>query len=153
MANCVCDSIECRYKDFCGAYNSTNNMTEYDILKQEGTMCEQIWNSKPCKLNENGVPERGLTHYHMCDFEILSFKHCKNRRQLEKTVEKKCKEYLVSIGKERDEYMCCCDTCIHDRYLTVSEETEDLILNIATLGLDVKMKELDGDIDAKGLDC
>ena len=40
--------------------------------------------------------------------------------------------------------MCCCDHCIHERYLTVSEETEDLILNIATLGLDVKMKELEG---------
>ena len=39
-------------------------------------------------------------------------------------------------GKERDECMCCCDECIHDRYLTVSEETEGLILNIATLGLD-----------------
>lgn len=136
MAECICDSIDCRHKNLCGAYNSTSNMTECDILKQEENMCNQIWNSNPCQLNENGIPERGLTHYHMCDFEILNFKYCKNRRQLEKTVENKCKEYLASIGKERDECMCCCDECIHDRYLTVSEETEDLILNIATLGLD-----------------
>jgi hypothetical protein len=111
-------------------------MNDYEILKQEESLCNDIWNSKPTQ---------DLTHYHMCDFEILNFRYCKNRRQLEKTVEKKCKEYLASIGQERDEYMCCCDTCIHDRYLTVSEKTDGLILNIATLGLDYRtMKGKDG---------
>ncbi len=111
-------------------------MTDYEILKQAESLCNDIWNSKPTQ---------DLTHYHMCDFEILNFRYCKNRRQLEKTVEKKCKEYLASIGQERDEYMCCCDTCIHDRYLTISEETDGLILNIATLGLDYRiMKGKDG---------
>lgn len=139
MAERACDILNCRHKDLCGAYNSTNNMTEYEILKQEENMCNKIWDSRPCKLQEDGNSYRGLTHYHMCDFEILNFKCCKNRKQLEKTVAKKCKEYLASIGKERDEYMCCCDECIHDRYLTVSEETEGLILNIATLGLDYRV--------------
>ena len=136
MEEKACDILNCRHKDLSGAYNSTNNITEYEILKQEENMCNQIWDSKLCKLHEDGNSYRDLTHYHMCDFEILNFHNCKNRRQLEKVVEKKCREYLASIGKERDECMCCCDECIHDRYLTVSEETEGLILNIATLGLD-----------------
>lgn len=139
MREKACDILGCTHKDFCGAYNSTNNITEYEILKQEENMCNKIWDSKPCYLHENGMPYRNLMHYHMCDFEILNFRYCKNRRQLEKTVEKKCKEYLASIGQERDECMCCCDHCIHDRYLTVSEETEGLILNIATLGLDYRV--------------
>ena len=113
MAEKACDIVDCGLKDLCGAYNSTNTMTEYDVLKQEENMCNKIWDSNPCKLHEDGDCYRGLTHYHMCDFEILNFKHCKNRRQLDKLVEKKCKEYLASIGKERDEYMCCCDHCIH----------------------------------------
>ena len=150
MAECICDRIECRHKDFCGAYNSTNSMAEYEILKQEETMCNQIWNSKSCHFNANGVPERGLIHYHMCDFEILNFKYYKNRRQLEKAVEKKCKEYLASIGQERDECMCCCDTCIHDRYLTVSEETDGLILNIATLGLDYRKRQSEENDEVEG---
>lgn len=136
MAERACDILKCRHKDLCGAYNSTNNITDYEILKQEVGMCNQIWDSRPCKLHDDGNSYRGLTHYHMCDFEILNFHNCRNRKQLEKVVEKKCKEYLASIGKERDECMCCCDECIHDRYLTVSEETEGLILNIATLGLE-----------------
>lgn len=113
-------------------------MREYEILKQEEDMCHKIWSLKQYE---------GLQHYHMCDFEIVNFHNCKSRRKLNKLVEKKCKEYLASIGKERDEYMCCCDNCIHERYLTVSEETEDLILNIATLGLDIKIKELESDED------
>lgn len=119
-------------------------MTDYEILKQEENFCNKIWKSQPIKVTKDGFEYVALQHYHMCDFEILNFYTCKNRRKLDKVVEKKCKEYLASIGKERDEYMCCCDHCIHQRYLTVSEETEDLILNIATLGLDVKMKELEG---------
>lgn len=109
-------------------------MTEYEILKREEDFCHNIWSSKNYE---------GLQHYHICDFEIINFKCCKNRRQLNKIVEKKCKEYLASIGQERDEYMCCCDTCIHDRYLTVSEEADGLILNIATLGLDNRKKSED----------
>lgn len=145
MKELACDKVSCRNRDYCGAYNSTNNITEYEILKQEEDMCNKIWDSKPCYFHESGAMKRDLEHYHMCDFEILNFRYCKNRRQLEKTVEKKCKEYLASIGQERDECMCCCDNCIHDRYLTVSEETDDLILNIATLGLDRKMRELESD--------
>ena len=119
-------------------------MTEYEILKKEEALCDAIWASKPLETSEDGHQYIPLRHYHMCDFEILHFFHCKNRKQLNKLVGKKCKEYLASIGRERDEYMCCCDNCIHERYLTVSEETEDLILNIATLGLDYKTKELEG---------
>ena len=112
-------------------------MAEYEILKQEEDLCNAIQDSRQCD---------GLQHYHMCDFEIMHFKYCRNRRQLEKVVEKKCKEYLASIGQERDECLSCCDYCIHDRYLTVSEKTEDLILNIATLGLDNRKKSEDDDV-------
>lgn len=118
-------------------------MTEYEILKQEENLCDAIWASRLPETTEEDLQYTPLQHMHMCDFDILYFRRCKNRRQLDKLVEKKCKEYLASIGKERDECMCCCDECIHDRYLTISEETEDLILNIATLGLDMKMKELE----------
>ena len=72
-------------------------MTDYEILKQEEGLCNDIWNSKSVQ---------DLTHYHMCDFEILNFRYCKNRRQLEKVVEKKCKEYLASIGQEREMSAC-----------------------------------------------
>jgi hypothetical protein len=139
----ICDSLGCRYRKVCSAYNSMSNITDYDILKQEEDMCDKIWDSKLCKLHENGMPYKNLQHEHMCDFEILNFRYCKNRRQLKKLVEKKCKEYLASIGKERDEDLCCCDHCIHERYLTISADTEDLILNIATLGLDNKINELE----------
>lgn len=114
-------------------------MNDYEILKKSEDMCHEIWNTQPLEPTEDGIGWKALQHYHMCDFEILNFHNCKNRRQLEKTVEKKCKEYLASIGQERDECMCCCDHCIHDRYLTVSEETDGLILNIATLGLDYRV--------------
>ena len=117
-------------------------MTDYEVLKKEEGLCDNIWSSHQYER---------LQHYHMCDFEILNFKYCKNRKQLEKIVKKKCKEYLASIGQERDECMCCCDTCIHDRYLTVSEKTEDLILNITTLGLD--NRKLESDVDGKDIDC
>ena len=147
MEEKACDILGCTHRDFCGAYNSTNMITEHEILKKEEDFCNQIWDSKPCVLHENGMPYRHLTHHHMCDFEILNFRYCKNRRQLEKVVEKKCKEYLASIGQKRDECMCCCDTCVHDRLLTVSEETEDLILNIATLGLDERKKWLESDVN------
>lgn len=143
MPELACDIHGCTRRDLCGAYNKTNTITEYEILKKEEELCHAIWDSKPCIWHENGMPYRNLQHYHMCDFEILNFHYCKNRRQLEKIVEKKCKEYLASIGQERDECMCCCDTCIHSRYLTVSEETEDLILNIATLGLDNRKRSED----------
>ena len=128
-------------------------MTEYEILKKEEILCHTIWASKSMEATEEGCQYTPLQHMHMCDFDILYFLRCKNRRQLDKLVEKKCKEYLASIGKERDEYMCCCDECIHDRYLTISEETEDLILNIATLGLDERMKTLEGDINGEDTDC
>lgn len=119
-------------------------MIEYEILKKEEKLCDTIWASKYIESIEANLPDTPLQHMHICDFEILNFRYCKNRKQLEKLVIKKCKEYLASIGKERDECMCCCDHCIHERYLTISEETEDLILNIATLGLDDKIKELEG---------
>ena len=115
-------------------------MNDYEILKKEETLCRTIWASTPPETTEDGRQRTPLQHEHMCDFEILNFRYCKNRRKLDKLVEKKCKEYLASIGRERDECMCCCDDCIHDRYLTVSEETEDLILNIATLGLDERIR-------------
>ena len=115
-------------------------MNDYEILKKEETLCNTIWASKPLETIEDGRQRIPLQHEHMCDFEILYLRYCKNRRKLDKLVEKKCKEYLASIGRERDECMCCCDHCIHDRYLTVSEETEDLILNIATLGLDERIR-------------
>ena len=102
-------------------------MTDYEILKKEESLCNQIWAIEPY---------RDFMHYHRCDFELIHFRHCKNLKQLDKLVEKKCKEYLKSIGQKRDKDMWCCDHCIHDRYLTVSEKEEDLVLNIATLGLD-----------------
>lgn len=141
MAEQFCES--CPHNTTCGAYKSDVNLSDYEILKREEKMCNEIWDSKPCKMHANGEVYMDLDHYHMCDFEILNFQCCKNRKTLEKLVEKKCKEYLASMGQERDECMCCCDTCIHDRYLTVSAETEGLILNIATLGIDNRIKELE----------
>ena len=149
MAEKVCDVLGCRHKDLCGAYNSTNTITEYEVLKQEEDFCNKIWDLNPCRIHENGMPYKDLRHEHMCDFEILNFRYCKNKRKLEKLVEQKCREYLSSIGKERDECMCCCDGCMHERYLTISCETEDLILNIATLGLDNKMKALESEVNGE----
>ena len=140
----------CIHNNVCGAYKSETNITEYEILKQEENFCNTIWDSTPCKMHDNGVPYRNLWHDHMCDFEILNFRYCKNRKQLDKLVEKKCKAYLASIGKERDECMWCCDECIHSRYLTISCETEDLILNIATLRLD--SRKLESDVNGKDID-
>ena len=128
-------------------------MTDYEILKKSEDMCHEIWKTQPLEPTEDGIGWIALQHYHMCDFEILNFHNCKNRRRLNKVVEKKCKEYLTSIGQERDECMCCCDHCIHDRYLTVSEKTDGLILNIATLGLDHRVIKAESDVDGENMEC
>ena len=107
-------------------------MKDIDILRHEEEFCHKLWRdyyeSRECITD---APLK-FDHMHVCDFELYNFRYCKNRRQLNKLVERKCKEYLSSIGKERDKWMTCCDECVHDRYMTISEETPELILNIST---------------------
>ena len=115
-------------------------MKDIDILKYEEQMCYNIWEEKYKEREEKGDEYTNLDHMHVCDFELCNFKYCKNRKKLDKLVEKKCKEYLSSIGEERDEELNCCDYCIHDRYVTISVDNPELILNIATLNLDGKYR-------------
>lgn len=111
-------------------------MNDYEILKQEEIVCDNLWRENSKDKIAYGLQAKELRHLHLCDFAICNFMICKNRKQLDKLVKKKCEKYLLSIGKVRDEYMSCCDSCIHDRYLTLSGNIDDLILNISTLGLD-----------------
>ena len=118
-------------------------MKIFDILKQEETFCNQIWRTNyeenikgKCGSLVHSILPSNLYHMHVCDFELCNFKDCRNSKQLHKLSKKKCIEYLKSLGKTRDKDLCCCDTCIHDRYITISNEIDDLILNIATLGVE-----------------
>lgn len=121
-------------------------MKIFDILKQEENFCNQIWRTN---YEENITEKYGsfvysvspfnLYHMHVCDFELCNFRYCKNLKQLHKLSKKKCIEYLKSLGRIRDKDLRCCDTCIHDRYITISNEIDDLILNIATLGVEDKI--------------
>lgn len=99
-------------------------MTDKDILKQGNIICDDLW-----RYREHD----SLDHMHVCDFEILNFKYCKNIKKLDKVVKHECKQYLSSIGKKRDKWMSCCDHCIHERYITVSRTNPGLILNICTI--------------------
>lgn len=58
----------------------------------------------------------------------------------DKSSEEQCKQYLKSIGQERDEDLACCDHCIHDRYVTISEDNTT-VLNICTMGTDARWKD------------
>lgn len=107
-------------------------MTDLEALKLEAEACDKIW-EESCTLSED---YHSLTHQHVCDFELLNYRYFKNRKKFDKLIEEKCRAYLSSIGEERDENLDCCDYCIHSRYLTISNVNPDLILNIATLGLD-----------------
>ena len=110
-------------------------MKDIDILRHEAEFSHRIWEESYESEKEKGNEFANLDHMHICDFELTNFQHCKTRKQLNKLVEKKCKEYLSSIGEERDKYMECCDYCIHARFVTVSTDNPDLILNIATYGV------------------
>lgn len=99
-------------------------MTDKDILKQENIICDNLW-----RYREHD----SLNHMHVCDFEILNFLYCKNWKKLNKIVKHECEKYLSSIGKERDEFMSCCDHCIHERYVTISRDNPGLILNICSI--------------------
>ena len=106
MAAQICETCKkkgnrcyCAPNSTCEAYEPEVKMTEYKILKKEEALCDSIWASKPLETSEDGHQYIPLRHYHMCDFEILYFHRCKNRRKLDKLVEKKCKEYLASIGR------------------------------------------------------
>lgn len=114
---------------------------ELDILRKEEEFCNKLWDSNYQEELKKGNKYTSLNHQHVCDFELCNFKYCKNIKKLNKLVEQKCRKYLSSIGKERDKYMECCDNCIHDRYLTISDNTEDLVLNICTSGLDYRFKQ------------
>lgn len=114
-------------------------MKDIDILKQEEELCHSIWkeaNDNYQELKKQGRENEYPDHMHVCDFELINFRYCKTRRKLNKLVEKECKEYLSSIGEKRNKNMSCCGGCIHNRYMTISGKNPNLILNIATVGIE-----------------
>lgn len=111
-------------------------MKDIDVLKEESKLCDRIWEENYEERVKAGLEFPSLDHIHVCDFELINFKFCKNRKKLNKIVEKECQKYLSSIGVERDKYMECCDYCIHDRYMTISKANPGLVLNISTLKID-----------------
>lgn len=113
-------------------------MDELKFLKQEEKLCNEMWDQNYEETKNTDTTN--LYHMHVCDFELLYFASVKNIKKLDKKVEKECKKYLKSIGKERDENLCCCDHCIHDRYMTISANTET-VLNICTLAIDKRLEE------------
>lgn len=97
-------------------------------LNQEAKYCNEIWK----ELNKDNQ----LEHFHICDFQLMAMlnRFKKSYKKYEKEWNKKCNEYLASIGHKQDECMECCDYCPHMRYLTLSED--NYFLNIASLGID-----------------
>lgn len=109
-------------------------MDELKILKQEEKLCGEIWEN-----GNNGT----LNHVHICDFDLINLlyhRYGKNRALLREDSKLKCKQYLKSIGKKRDNWMECCDHCIHDRYVTISDDNST-VLNICTLGVNESLKD------------
>lgn len=110
-------------------------MNELEFLKQEEKLCGQMWDENYQESNGNGVT---LNHVHICDFDLINLLY-RGKMLSEKSAKEKCKQYLKSIGKERDEDLECCDHCIHDRYVTISEDNTT-VLNICTIGTDARWK-------------
>jgi len=110
------------------------------VLKTEESICHKLWEESYAESKDSPL----LYHLHFCDFEILSFKYCKNSKKLEKEVKSRCESYLKSIGLTRDEDMCCCDGCMHDKYIT-ADLKRDMILNVCTLAVEERVNPLEKD--------
>ena len=118
-------------------------MDELKILKQEEKFCHEMWNQNYEEVVAKGGEHTRLNHAHICDFDLINLlyhRYGKNRSKLREDSKLKCKQYLKSIGKKRDYWLDCCDHCIHDRCVTISEDNTT-VLNICTSGIDVRLKD------------
>lgn len=117
-------------------------MDELDFLKQEEKLCDEMWERSYEESVLKGGQYSTLNHAHICDFDLINllYHRYENRAKLRKNAELKCKQYLKSIGKKRDYNMDCCEHCIHDRYVTISED-DSTVLNICTLGINKRLKD------------
>lgn len=117
-------------------------MDELDFLKKEEKLCDEMWERSCEESVLKGGQYSTLNHAHICDFDLINllYHRYENRAKLRKNAELKCKQYLKSIGKKRDYNMDCCDHCIHDRYVTISDD-DSTVLNICTLGINKRLKD------------
>lgn len=118
-------------------------MDELKFLKQEENLCREMWENAHEETFLKGKKYTALNHVHICDFDLINllyYQYGKNRALLRKDAEFKCKQYLKSIGKKRDYNMDCCDHCIHDRYVTISDDNST-VMNICTLGINKRLKD------------
>ena len=117
-------------------------MDELKILKQEEKLCDEMWDKSYEESVAKGEKYSTLNHVHICDFDLINLLYHQygNRSKLRKDAELKCKQYLKSIGKKRDNWMECCENCIHDRYVTISDDNST-VLNICTLGINKRLKD------------
>lgn len=90
------------------------------ILKEEDKLCDQIWETRREKLS----------HYHICDFDIM-FLHSSSKKRRLKSI-RACKKWLKKQGMKRDYWLECCDGCPHMKHVTIDSESK-ILLNVATL--------------------
>lgn len=115
-------------------------MDEIKFLKQEEKLCNEMWEQS---YQDNNCNDVTLHHVHICDFDLINllyYGYGKSRAKLREDSKFKCKQYLKSIGKKRDNWMECCGNCIHDRYVTISDDNST-VLNICTLGINKRLKD------------
>lgn len=114
-------------------------MDELKFLKQEEKLCNEMWEQN---YQENKGNDVTLNHVHICDFDLINLLYhgySKNREKLKEDSKLRCKQYLKSIGKKRDYWLDCCENCIHDRYVTISDDNST-VLNICTLSPESRWK-------------
>ena len=114
-------------------------MDELKFLKKEEELCGEIWEQN---YQENKGSDVTLNHVHICDFELINLLYHGyriNRAKLRKDAELRCKQYLKSINKKRDYWLYCCENCIHDRYVTISDDNST-VLNICTFSPESRWK-------------
>ena len=79
--------------------------------KQLNDLFEKIINERKVKIGDSNLVF--INHYHACAFrmEYGSFATSKDKKVSLKGANKKCQEYLTSIGKKMDKYEGACDSC------------------------------------------
>jgi len=112
-------------------------MNYLDKLKEQENECNKLWEESYAEYGKDKTVS--LNHIHLCDFDILTYRGKWSFRKFEKEKEKWCRKYLKSVGKERDKYLECCGSCIHDKYVTTDFD-QNYVLNVATLGLKDRIK-------------
>ena len=72
-------------------------MKDIDVLKREENLCNCIWEEN--YYQEKGNAYANLDHIHVCDFELINFQHCKNKKELKSWPKRNVKNTYLLLAK------------------------------------------------------